>query len=134
VKPGRVQGLSAGGYYYDPARHRLVRLSAPRLADADLHTPANRQIAERSTFSIFLVCDRAAITPLYGEKWRDFALIEAGLMAQLLETSAAEENLGLCQIGEVRFDELRALFRLEERHVHVHTLLGGGVVWEEGAI
>ncbi|MCK8500268.1 amino acid adenylation domain-containing protein [Myxococcus fulvus] len=134
VSAGRVRGLEAGAYYHEPARHALVRLSAVDALDASLHAPTNRSMFASSAFSLFLVCDRRAIAPLYGEKWRDFALLEAGLISQLLELRAAEQQLGLCQVGELRFDDLRAAFRLEEPHVYLHSLVGGAIAWEEGAL
>ncbi|TSC24552.1 non-ribosomal peptide synthetase [Corallococcus sp. Z5C101001] len=134
VAPGRVQGLEAGAYYHEPVRHALVRLTAKGALDASLHVPTNRPLFASSAFSLFLVCDRRAIAPLYGEKWRDFALLEAGLISQLLEMRAAEQQLGLCQVGELRFDDVRDAFRLEEPHVYLHGLLGGSIAWEEGAL
>ncbi|QRO01832.1 amino acid adenylation domain-containing protein [Archangium violaceum] len=134
IAPGRVRGLEAGAYYHDPARHTLVRLSGSGALDPNLHTPGNRPMFEGSAFSLFLICDRRAIEPLYGEKWRDFALLEAGLMSQLLEMRAAENELGLCQVGELRFDDIRAAFRLEEAHAYLHCLVGGSIAWEEGSL
>jgi pyochelin synthetase len=134
VAPGRVRGLEGGAYYHDPARHALVQLSHSGALEQDLHTPGNRPMFERSAFSLFLVCDRRAIAPLYGEKWRDLALLEAGLMSQLLEMRAAENQLGLCQVGELRFDDVRAAFHLEEGHVYLHSLVGGSIAWEEGSL
>ncbi|WP_342374541.1 amino acid adenylation domain-containing protein [Myxococcus stipitatus] len=134
VAPGRVRGLAEGAYYLDPVRQGLVRLADSSGVDASLHAPTNQQVFAGSAFSLFLVCDRRAVEPLYGEKWRDFALLEAGLMSQLLESRAAEQQLGLCQVGGLRFEALRTAFRLEERHVYLHGLLGGALAWEEGAL
>ncbi|WP_225409381.1 non-ribosomal peptide synthetase [Stigmatella hybrida] len=134
IGAGRVRGLEAGAYYHDPLRHTLVHLGGAGTSGAALHTAANASMAERSAFSLFLVGDRRAISQRYGDTWRDLALIETGLMAQLLETSAAEADLGLCQLDEVRFEELRKVLRLEEEHVYLHGLVGGGIAWEEGSL
>ena len=92
-----------------------------------MHTLINRPVFDQAAFSLFLVAQMSAITPMYGEKARDFALLEAGLMTQLLEASAAGFGLGLCQVGLVDFDAARGLFSLEETHVFLHALLGGRI-------
>jgi hypothetical protein len=47
--------------------------------------------------------------------------------------------MGLCQIGVIDFARIRTLFRLEESHEFLHSLLGGPIAlgaeaWEEGAL
>ena len=69
--------------------------------------------------------DLAAIAPAYGEHSLRFSTIEAGLITQLLETEAASNRIGLCQIGSVEFDRIRHLFDLDETHVLIHSLVGG---------
>ncbi len=126
VRPGRVEGLCAGGYYYDPKRHGLVLLSPEGRLDRELHGPVNRPIFDGSAFSIFLVGRLDAIAPAYGERARDFCLIEAGAMCQLLMTVAPDHGLGLCPIGSLEREEpLAELFALEDGHAVLHSLLGG---------
>ncbi|HEX9944677.1 MAG TPA: amino acid adenylation domain-containing protein, partial [Thermoanaerobaculia bacterium] len=126
VKPGRVEGLEEGIHYYDPREHRLVRLAGAKL-DASLYDPVNRATFEEAAFAVFLIARMAAITPLYGERGRHFAVLEAGLMTQLLEMSAPEHRLGLSQVGGIRFEEIRASFALDDSHELVHTILGGRI-------
>ncbi len=124
IKPGRVEALDEGIYYYDPREHRLARLAGAGL-DASLYDPVNRATFEEAAFAVFLIARMAAIAPLYGERARDFALLEAGLMTQLLEMSAPERRIGLSQVGGVRFGEVRRHFGLDESHELVHAILGG---------
>ena len=94
----------------------------------DLHVPfINQPVFDEAAFSIFLVVQLAAIAPIYGERSLHFAAIEAGLMTQLLETAAGEQQIGLCQIGDMNFEPIRCLFDLEASHVLVHSLLGGRI-------
>jgi hypothetical protein len=104
-----------------------------------VHALINRPVFDQAAFSIFLVAQMKAIAPVYAERARDFALIEAGLITQLLEASASRHRIGLCQIGLVDFDAIRDLFQLEESHLFLHSLLGGAIApateaWEEGAL
>ena len=124
VKPRRFSDLPAGGYYHDPGQRELRRLSPGRL-EKEAFGRLNRDLFERSSFTVFLVGQLSAIGPMYGEASRDFCLIESGLMTQLLETAAPYAGIGLCQIGSCDIAHLRELFRLEETHIYLHALVGG---------
>jgi SagB-type dehydrogenase family enzyme len=127
IKPGRVRGLEGGSYYYDPDAHALVQLGRGNVP-ADLYPAVNAPLFQQAAFSLFLIADRLAIEPAYGAYWRDFALLEAGAICQLLESRAADQDLGLCQTGAVPFERVRADFGLHDpRYVYLHGLLGGGV-------
>jgi len=128
AKPGRLEALDGGTYYLDPAERALVALQAGAEIGRDLYgTFVNRPIFDEAAFALFLVADMAAIEPLYGERSFHYATLEAGAICQLLETTGAAWDVGLCQIGQMDFDPVRGLFRLADRHVLVHSLLGGRV-------
>ncbi|MFC1718243.1 amino acid adenylation domain-containing protein, partial [Candidatus Poribacteria bacterium] len=128
VKEERVEGISAGTYYYHPADHRLVLLSANASIDRNIHERfVNRPIYDEAAFSIFLIARLDAIEPMYGEHSLDFAILEAGYMSQLMMMSAIECQIGLCPIGVLDFKQIRHLFALEEKHRLVHSLLGGQI-------
>ncbi|GAB1538087.1 hypothetical protein NUACC21_07440 [Scytonema sp. NUACC21] len=87
IKPNRVEGLEAGIYYYHPADHRLVLLSTTSEIEGSVYGD-NQNIFEQSAFSLFLIGKLNAIAPMYGELAKDFCLLEAGHMGQLLMSSA----------------------------------------------
>jgi amino acid adenylation domain-containing protein len=126
IKPGRVETLGAGIYYYHPADHGLMLLTENGHIDPDVYDfIVNKPIFDEAAFSIFLIAQLSAIAPMYGDRSMHYATIEAGLMAQLLETSAPACGIGLCQIGDLDFKRIRDLFALDQSHVLVHSLLGG---------
>jgi SagB-type dehydrogenase family enzyme len=125
-----VRGLHAGTYYYHPDDHSLVVLQPGADIDAGVHALENVNLAAQSSFSLFFVADMLAIEPVYGGKSRDYALLQAGLMAQLLEENARAAGLGVCQVGWLNFDLVRGLFELGARHEFLHAMVGGGL--EEG--
>jgi aryl carrier-like protein len=92
--------------------------------------PINRGVFESAAFALYFVGEMKAIRPLYGEWSRDFCMLEAGLMAQLLEMRAAGCGMGLCQIGGLEFEPLRQGLGLEKSQVYLHGMVGGRV---EGA-
>ncbi len=127
IKPDRLEGLAGGTYYYHPQQHRLILLSAETKINRNIHGLTNRTTFDESAFSLFLIAQLNAITPMYGKKARDFCLIEAGLISQLLETSAPDYKIGLCQIGGFDFEQVRHLFALDKSHEYLYSLLGGRV-------
>ncbi|HSU83124.1 MAG TPA: SagB/ThcOx family dehydrogenase, partial [Thermoanaerobaculia bacterium] len=130
VRDGRVTGIPPGAYYYHPVRHELARLE-PLTAGAALGRSdygwVNQPTFDQAAFALFLIGDLRAIGPLYGASSRDFCLIEAGLIAQLLDERAPLQGIGLCQVGRCRTATLSSLFRLEPGHVFLHSFLGGGL-------
>ncbi|MET8681501.1 nitroreductase family protein, partial [Streptomyces sp. NPDC004647] len=128
VAPGRVGGLDGGTYYYDPRQHRLVSLDADAELDPAIHAPDNQGTFRSSAFSVFLVARREAVEPMYGKRARDFCLLEAGLMTQLLDGSAEACGIGLCQVGFIRAtDALRRALALDDDSEVLHGLLGGSL-------
>ncbi|MFI0408225.1 amino acid adenylation domain-containing protein [Actinomadura sp. 3N508] len=126
VADGGVTGLPGGAYYYRPDGHRLVPLTREAVPERPGLTSVNAALAAGAPFAVYLVAQSRAIRPLYGGLWRDFSLIETGLIAQLLETAAPAAGLGLCQAGGARFTaDLRARFDLEDGHELLHALVGG---------
>ncbi|MDI4663604.1 amino acid adenylation domain-containing protein, partial [Xanthobacter autotrophicus] len=126
AKEGRVAGLAGGAYYYDPSRHRLVAVG-PGAQMTGLYPGPNRPLVEASAFSLVLVGRRAAVEPLYGPLWRDFCLLEAGYMGQLLSAAAPEHKLGLCPLGFLAEGPARALLGLDDADVVLHSFAGGGI-------
>lgn len=123
--PGRVSGVSGGLYYYHPVAHELRAVAPGALIPAAAHWSHNRPIGEQAAFALLLVARMSAITPMYGELARDFALIEAGCVVQLLMTEAADVGLGLCPVGSLDSGSLRSQLALREDDVLVHSLWGG---------
>jgi amino acid adenylation domain-containing protein len=128
VRDERVEGVPGGAYYHDPVEHRLLALPAgDGELGADLVDGVNRPALDSSAFCLFLVAEMAAVEPMYDDLARHYAILEAGLVTQLLETEAAEIGLGLCQVGRVDDDRVRRRLDLGPTQVLLHTLLGGPV-------
>jgi SagB-type dehydrogenase family enzyme len=127
VKPGRVEGMDGGIYRYDP-QHRALQPVAPGATmGRDVHAEVNQSLFDQAGFSLFLIAKTGAVATRYGALARDFCLLEAGYMGQLLMTVAPDHRLGLCPLGSVDFDRISGDFHLAPDQVLVHCLLGGAV-------
>jgi len=125
LKPGAVDGLAAGAYYYHPVEDALYRLSDATL-DRSHHFYYNRPHYDEAAFALIFMAARDAVAPIYGDEAAvHFAAVEAGYMGQLLMTRAPEHGIGLLPIGAVDVKHLRDPFRLSDSHVLIHYILGG---------
>ena len=127
VKPHRVEGLDAGTYYLAPQTGDLTVLTPGATIGDDIHVPYNQRVARGSAFTIFLVAGMEIVRPLYADLSDRLVHIEAGLIAELLDLTGPSHGIGFCQIGSVAFESVRSLFELDEQHILVHTMLGGGI-------
>jgi SagB-type dehydrogenase family enzyme len=127
VKSGCVEGLVEGVYYYNPELHQLTKLSEGACVERSIHATINQPIFDQSAFSLFLIGDLTAISLQYGDLARDFCLLEAGYMGQLLMMTAAEHHIGLCPVGGLDFGQIRDGFVLGENHVLLHSFLCGSI-------
>ncbi|WP_379139885.1 amino acid adenylation domain-containing protein [Paenibacillus sp. sgz500992] len=132
LKPGAVEDLPGGLYYYNRKEHQLVLLEEHPRMDAAIHAPGNREVFEASAFQIFLIGCMDAIVPMYGQKdGLGYSMMEAGIISQLLEDKGPEHGIGLIQMGTLGFEHIRPMFRLRSNDVYLHCLLGGGITPEQ---
>ncbi|RKG77514.1 AMP-binding protein, partial [Corallococcus terminator] len=127
VKPGRVKGLEEGLYYYHPVEHRLVKHPGAGELRAAHYGAYNEAAFDKAAFSLLLVGQLDAVEPMYGERARDYCLIEAGAMGQLLSEHATRHQLGLCAVGSFASDGMNALLALGPRQVLLHSFVGGEI-------
>jgi pyochelin synthetase len=126
VKPGRIEGVPFGTYYYHPETHKLVLLTPNVDIDRGIHIPfINTPMFDECAFSIFFVADLDAVGPSYGERGIHFVTLESGIMAHQLEIAGPNYGIGLCQVGSITFDRIRSWFRLKDTHILIHSTLGG---------
>jgi SagB-type dehydrogenase family enzyme len=125
IAPERVRGVRGGSYYYHPERSCLVPLAPAAAVSVSAHADLNKRAFRQSAFTLYLIGRMDAITPLYGDLAWDFAVFEAGAIAQLLGQVASECGLGLCPVGEMNTTALPELFGLTRSDRFLHAMLGG---------
>ena len=127
VKENCIEEIESGLYYYQPVEYKLLRIPGNAKINSESFTGANSAIFSSSAFVIFLIADMRAIKPLYGDWARDFCLIESGIIAHHLESNAPVNDIGLCQIGMFEFNNIATFFPINEDHMYLHCLVGGGI-------
>jgi pyochelin synthetase len=126
VKPGRIENVAAGTYYYHPEKHELILLTPQVDINRNIHIPfINTPMFDECAFSIFFVADLDAVGPSYGERGIHFVTLESGIMAHQLEISGTNYDIGLCQVGSLAFERIRPWFKLKDTHMLIHSTLGG---------
>ncbi len=124
LRAGAVQDLREGNYYYDPTAHSLTWLSDD-VPGQEIHVEHNRCLADSAGILVTLVAHLPAITPIYGDVSRDYCLLEAGYIGQLLMTEAAQLQLGICPIGDLDGRRMSRILNLGEQDELVHALVMG---------
>ncbi len=126
IKPNGVEELEAGIYYYHPADHSLILISANSEIDGNVYR-GNKTIFDNGAFSLFLIGELDAITPIYGELAKNFCLLEAGHIGQLLMQYAPEKEIGICPIGYLELSEIKDLLKLRSSQVLLYSFVGGKI-------
>ncbi|MBZ8183157.1 hypothetical protein G3T18_24245 [Oscillatoria salina IIICB1] len=100
--------------------------------ERNLYSYSNREIFDRAAFALFSIGSLDAIAPLYGEFARNFCLIEAGYIGQLLSEECHRYNIGLCAIGDsIDAKVLETCFHLTDDDILLHGFLGGAIAPEQ---
>lgn len=120
-----ADALVPGLYRYQPLQHALLPLSPYSGWSLAHHFAPNQPIAATAGFALYLVADLDRIQPVYLADARDYALLEAGSMAQLLRQQAPTAGLGLCAVGQVDRGALASLFGWQAQQALLLSFLGG---------
>jgi SagB-type dehydrogenase family enzyme len=121
VVAGKVQGLAAGIYRYEPSRHRLVQVAAgdrrKSLADAAL---GQGWIAQSPAILVVAAVERRT-TAKYGTRGERYVHLEAGHAAQNALLQAVALGLGATVVGAFGGAEVKAAAALrdEERPLYL---------------
>jgi len=132
IKPGRVEGMAGGFYYYHPQDHRLQRVAEHLELSDEVYGAYNQAITRQAAFSLLLVAHLEAIKPLYGQQLAEkFCIVEAGYMGQLLMTEAPNRQLGLCPLGDLaefpKGIQVHQALGLSDDQRVVQCFLGGAI-------
>ena len=126
VKENGVEGIDEGIYQYHPLRHALIPISSNAFDVLKAsYTPFNRRHYQKAQFCLFLINSGSFPEACAEEEGVYYALLESGYMGQLLTDKQAEFDLGICPIGGIRFDRIRAHFKVSKEAELLHSFVGG---------
>ncbi|WP_315828557.1 MULTISPECIES: SagB/ThcOx family dehydrogenase [unclassified Bradyrhizobium] len=128
--PGLARS-QAGSFRFDPRAFGLNLIEADACIGRDAHAALNQPVFERAAISLYLIADFGISCPVYGANGIRFALLEAGLMSQLIDQSAPSTGIGVCHVGAVDGSRLDTVLRLRPGQVLLHSMLLGCVTQSE---
>lgn len=118
IKDRRVEGIDKGIYYYNPNKGILQQISSETISD-EIHYFSNKDIFNTSSGSIYLVYHADSSIPKYEDRALFYAIIESGIIAEILSIQFEKIGLGSCIIGEIDFESIRDLFFLEKNEIYL---------------
>lgn len=121
VKKNRVENVEEGIYYYNPKTNSLHKINGKQI-DISAHFFTNRDIFASSAFSLFLVYNSSASMPKYGGMAYYYAIIEAGIISELLSIQADRLGLGSCIIGEIDILSINSQLALDDDDKYLLTI------------
>lgn len=125
IKSGRVEGIDKGVYYYNPNKRILQQISTDTISN-EIHYFSNKNIFDTSSGSIYLVYHADSSIPKYEDRALFYAIIDSGIIAEILTIQFEKMGLGSCIIGEIDFESIRNLFSLEKNDIYLLEMEFGG--------
>ena len=131
IKENGVEEFSEGLYYYDASKHTLIAVSSESSDNIkSSYTPYNRKHFMQAKFSLYLIAELGELKKIYKDKTTYLALLEAGYIGQLLLDKQVEFDMGVCPIGTLRFDKIRAAFNIKSEDELIHSFVCGPYLQE----
>jgi SagB-type dehydrogenase family enzyme len=123
---GRIKGLDAGVYKYDP-RHVLEKIVAGDHR-ADLARAALGQGFIAAAPVVFLFCAVfARVTNTYGERGGRYVFLEAGHAAQNLCLQAVARGMGTTVVGAFQDDRVGDMIALAPDELPIYIVAVGKI-------
>lgn len=122
IKEGRVEGIDAGLYYYDPVLNSLVLADDGKMISSEAHYITNRDIYEGSAFTVYFVYNGQASMPKYGGMAYFYGIMECGIIISLLTAAGEKKGIGNCCIGDMYYEKILPCFKLKDDQVLLHSM------------
>jgi len=116
VVAGRVDGLSAGVYRYQPETHELVHMTSDDLRRPLASAALGQSWVRRAPAVLVIASVYKRTTGKYGQRGRRYAHIEVGHAAQNIYLQAAARGLGTVLVGAFDDSEVQDVLGLPPDH------------------
>ena len=111
---GKVEGISAGVYRYNPEGHYLEVLSRGDIRRKLASNALGQDMIAAAPVDIIITAQYSRTTRRYGERGIRYAHIETGHSAQNIYLECESLGLGTCAVGAFNDKGVRALLDIEE--------------------
>lgn len=122
IKHDRVENVEHGLYYYNPVDNSINLVDANAQITKDSQYFTNQDIFEGSAFTIYFMYNARVTMPKYDGMGYFYAIIDSGIMVGSLTTIAEMNDIGLCSIGDMKFNKIQKYFRLNCNQVYLHSI------------
>jgi SagB-type dehydrogenase family enzyme len=115
VVAGRVEGLDAGVYRYDPRRHALETVTTGDLRKRLSRAAVGQEWVREGAISLVFTAQYEKTTAKYGDRGIRYVHVEAGHAMQNVYLQAESLGLGTVTVGAFSDSSVRELLQLGHR-------------------
>lgn len=122
-----VEGLAAGIYKYNPARHSLIAVKFGDFRDELAAAGLGQSCLKSGSISIIITAVYSRTTARYGDRGIKYVHLETGHAAQNISLQAVALNLGTVMVGAFKDDELKHLLDLPNQESPLYIIPAGKI-------
>lgn len=122
VKENRIEGIDPGLYLFDPIAMTLNFVADGKTIDRTCHYFLNRNIFDESAFSMFIFYNSEVSMPKYQSRAYFYGILDIGIMTGYLQLAAENVGISSCSIGDMKFENIKNEFKLNENQKFIHCI------------
>lgn len=118
IKENRVENIDKGLYYYHPSSHTLKIVTNKEIDNSSSYHK-NKKIFDNSAVTLYFIYNPNVNMPIYGGIGYYYAILDTGIMVSTLTAVCESNEIGVCSIGELDFERISDLFKLNnQKYLH----------------
>ena len=121
IKENRVEKVGKGLYYYNPTDNSINIINSDAQITKESQYITNQSIFEESAITIYFIYNAEATMPKYDGMGYFYGIIDSGIMISVLTAIAELNNIGICSIGDMKFQKIQKYFLLNTNQVYLHS-------------
>lgn len=122
VKPGRVEGVEQGLYYYNPVINGITFVDKGENITDKSQFITNQEIFGSSAFTIYFLYNARCSMPKYSGMGYYYGILDCGIMTGLITRISQEEGIGTCSIGDMLYGKIESCFHLNKSQLFLHSM------------
>lgn len=122
IKPGRVEGVEQGLYYYNPVINGITFVDKGENITFKSQFITNQEISAGSAFTIYFLYNAPCSMPKYSGMGYYYGILDCGIMTGLITRISEEEGIGTCSIGDMLYGKIESCFHLNKNQLFLHSM------------